>query len=344
MSDIKGMGGLKAMRHDKKNPPSEPTTSFEGKTVLVTGANAGVGFQTALKVAKLGVSKLILGVRNLNKGEAAKALMLSQSSISPGDLVVESVDCDSPSSVSSFAKRISSSVDGLDVVLLNAGIAAPSYSVSKSGWEMTLHINVLSTAQLALELLPLLRRSAEAHGRPSMLAITGSEGYLDAQEPWLTPSPDEGLLEHVNKQDNFDVGHQYHIAKILVQFFQQGLVETLARNDSENEPIALVVSPGMCRTDMGREFGWAYRAFMELTYAYVGRTAEEGSRAMVSGLSQGKEANGKFWKNNGFLEYVPQFSQWDKDTDNLSKGGSRYFRKRVGKDCSRKLGRKFWRY
>jgi hypothetical protein len=45
---------------DARHPPNDPTyLSFRGKTVLVTGANSGMGFQAALKYAQLGASKLI---------------------------------------------------------------------------------------------------------------------------------------------------------------------------------------------------------------------------------------------------------------------------------------------
>lgn len=51
----------------------EPTASFAGKTIIVTGANSGVGFEASVKFAKLGVSTLILAVRSAEKGSAAKA-------------------------------------------------------------------------------------------------------------------------------------------------------------------------------------------------------------------------------------------------------------------------------
>jgi NAD(P)-dependent dehydrogenase (short-subunit alcohol dehydrogenase family) len=54
------------------HPPADPVVSFVGKTILVTGANTGLGFQAAVKYAALGASSLILAARSLQKGEAAK--------------------------------------------------------------------------------------------------------------------------------------------------------------------------------------------------------------------------------------------------------------------------------
>ena len=53
-------------------PPKQITTTFEGKTVIVTGSNTGVGYATALKYVQLAASSVILGVRSLQKGEIAK--------------------------------------------------------------------------------------------------------------------------------------------------------------------------------------------------------------------------------------------------------------------------------
>lgn len=56
-------------------PPAPITTSFADKTVIVTGANAGVGYETALKYVELGASTVILAVRSINKGKRARELI-----------------------------------------------------------------------------------------------------------------------------------------------------------------------------------------------------------------------------------------------------------------------------
>ena len=58
--------------HDKWNPPAVVEPSFHGLTVLITGANTGVGFQAAIKLVKLGAASVIIAVRSLAKGNAAK--------------------------------------------------------------------------------------------------------------------------------------------------------------------------------------------------------------------------------------------------------------------------------
>ena len=60
--------------------PHDPTTSFEGKTVIVTGATSGLGYEAALKFAKLGASKVILTARDMSKGQTCKALIEAKKS------------------------------------------------------------------------------------------------------------------------------------------------------------------------------------------------------------------------------------------------------------------------
>lgn len=61
--------------HAKLFPPSYPTASFAGKTVLVTGGNCGLGFEAAIKLVTLGATTVILACQNPKKGEAAVAEM-----------------------------------------------------------------------------------------------------------------------------------------------------------------------------------------------------------------------------------------------------------------------------
>jgi hypothetical protein len=50
---------------------ADPQSSFAGRNVLITGANTGFGFEAAVKTARLGASQVVLGVRDLRKGERA---------------------------------------------------------------------------------------------------------------------------------------------------------------------------------------------------------------------------------------------------------------------------------
>lgn len=148
-----------------RNPPP-PTVPFSGKTILITGANVGLGFEAALKFASLDAARLILGVRSLQRGEAAKKAICERTGYDAIKVVVMEVDMGVFASVRGFAERVAGIEGCVDVAVLNAGMAPSGYAVGPEGWEMALQVNVLSTALLGILLLPVLRKSAVMRGSP----------------------------------------------------------------------------------------------------------------------------------------------------------------------------------
>ena len=116
--------------------------SFAGRTVIVTGANSGLGEVTARELARAG-AKVIVAVRNLDKGNAAAAGM-------PGDVEVRKLDLQDLSSVRTFAD----SVDEVDVLINNAGIMAVPYAQTVDGFESQIGTNHLGHFALTNLLLP----------------------------------------------------------------------------------------------------------------------------------------------------------------------------------------------
>jgi NAD(P)-dependent dehydrogenase (short-subunit alcohol dehydrogenase family) len=116
--------------------------TFAGRTVVVTGANSGLGEVTARELARVG-AKVIVAVRNLDKGNAAAAGM-------GGDVEVRKLDLQDLSSVREFANT----VDGLDVLINNAGIMAVPYAQTVDGFESQIGTNHLGHFALTNLLLP----------------------------------------------------------------------------------------------------------------------------------------------------------------------------------------------
>jgi NAD(P)-dependent dehydrogenase (short-subunit alcohol dehydrogenase family) len=113
-----------------------------GRTVVVTGANSGLGEATARALAARGAT-VVLACRNTAKGEAAAAKMT-------GDVDVRPLDLADLSSVRDFAK----SVDGIDVLINNAGVMAIPQKRTADGFEMQLGTNFLGHFALTGLLLP----------------------------------------------------------------------------------------------------------------------------------------------------------------------------------------------
>jgi NAD(P)-dependent dehydrogenase (short-subunit alcohol dehydrogenase family) len=110
--------------------PPYPTASLAGQTIIVTGANTGLGKEAARHIARLGVSKLILAVRNTAAGEAAKRDIETTTKCSADIVEVWSLDLSSYASVQSFAER-ASKLDRLDVLLENAGVASNEFILAE---------------------------------------------------------------------------------------------------------------------------------------------------------------------------------------------------------------------
>ena len=109
--------------------PPMPTGTYEDQTVIVTGANVGLGLEAARHFVNLGAAKVILGVRNLEKGELAKKDIENTTGKS-GVVEVWQLDLSSYASVEAFAAK-ASELDRLDVLLENAGLATTSFKLAE---------------------------------------------------------------------------------------------------------------------------------------------------------------------------------------------------------------------
>lgn len=133
---------------------------LHGRTALVTGSNCGVGLETSRQLLHLGVSKLILAVRDEEKGRAAAADLLADRKDTPPDTIeVWKLDLSVYDSVVSFAERVAKTLTRLDIAILNAGFCPAKRIVNTStGHDEIIQVNYLSTALLAVLLLPVAKR------------------------------------------------------------------------------------------------------------------------------------------------------------------------------------------
>lgn len=133
--------------------------SQAGKIAIVTGSNSGIGYETALELAKAG-ARVVVAARNEIKGQSAVAKIRAQA---PGaDVRFGSLDLSSLASVAEFAERISKDFDSLDLLINNAGVMTPpKREETKDGFELQFGTNHLGHFALTAHLLPMLRRAAQ---------------------------------------------------------------------------------------------------------------------------------------------------------------------------------------
>jgi len=133
--------------------------SQKGKIAIVTGANAGLGFETALGLAQKG-AKVIMACRNIVKAEKAKAAILKK--VPDGDVVVMEIDLSKLKSVSNFAKAFLKNYDALHLLINNAGVMIPPYEKTEDGFELQMGANYFGHFLLTGLLLETIMQTPES--------------------------------------------------------------------------------------------------------------------------------------------------------------------------------------
>src|ERR1700685_803146 len=147
---------------------------MSGRICIVTGANSGIGKETALGLAQMG-ARVVMVCRNVEKGKVALEEVRRESGSSHIDLLI--ADMSSQASVRALAEQIQRKYPRLDVLVNNAGGASLARTLSADGIEMTLAANHLGAALLTLLLLDLLKASAPAR----IVNVSSSEAQHPAR-------------------------------------------------------------------------------------------------------------------------------------------------------------------
>ena len=142
-----------AVRQQFWQTPALPAEALAGRTVLVTGANSGIGKAIATELAALGAT-VLMTVRDRARGEAARRDVLA---VVPGaEVAVEVCDVSHLAAVRSFAADLLSRRPRLDAVIHNAGVMPEERTESAEGHELSLATHVLGPVLLTELLLPAL--------------------------------------------------------------------------------------------------------------------------------------------------------------------------------------------
>lgn len=131
----------------------------KGRVAIVTGANTGIGWETARMLAQKG-AEVVLACRNAEKGRAAlerlRALSLT------GSVTLAALDLSDLASVETFATQFAATHHKLDLLINNAGVMMPPQSATKQGFELQFGTNHLGHFALTAHLLPLLLATPSA--------------------------------------------------------------------------------------------------------------------------------------------------------------------------------------
>ncbi len=297
------MSGFLKLLRAKWSPPAIPTTSFAGKTVLITGSNTGLGFEAARRFLALSASRVILAVRSPSKGQKAAHLLEADfPNLKEGSISVLPLDMNSYASIVAFVERINADFERIDVAVLNAGLLNRIYCKSPEGWEETLQVNTISTALLALLLLPKLRAAKSGSWGLANLVVVSSGNHTRVKRSSL-PSSSENVLRACNANTGTYNGQlQYNVSKVFVMYVFRALSALATSQNGEPQVLVTACCPGFCVSDLARPYdAWYERIFIWLFYKTFGRSQEEGSRTLVSAAGLGLEGHGGYWKDDHIL-------------------------------------------
>ncbi|XP_007903540.1 retinol dehydrogenase 13 [Callorhinchus milii] len=203
---------------------------LDGKTVIVTGANVGIGKETAKDIARRG-ARVILACRDLEKAEKAAAKIREETG--NGNVLIRKLDLASLKSVRAFAKEIQDTETQLDVLINNAGIMWCPKWKTEDGFEMQFGVNHLGHFLLTNLLLDLLKKSA-----PSRIVNVAS----------LAHKRGKINFDDINLDQKYDSVVSYSQSKLANVLFTRELAKRLVGTGVT----ANSLHPGLVMTDLGR--------------------------------------------------------------------------------------------
>ena len=203
---------------------------LDGKTVVITGCNTGIGYETALDLAGRG-ARVIMACRNVEKAEDAKKNILKE--VSDAELVVKKLDVASLESVRSFAKDINETERQVNILINNAGVMMCPASKTKDGFEMQMGTNHIGHFLLTNLLLDLIKKSA-----PSRIVIVSSTAYKRGRLNW----------DDIMQEKRYDTIGAYGASKLANVFHCTELSKKLQGTGVTCN----CLHPGVINTELGR--------------------------------------------------------------------------------------------
>ncbi|KAG5732488.1 Retinol dehydrogenase 11, partial [Termitomyces sp. T112] len=261
-------------------PPPE-SVDLIGKTVVVIGANTGIGFEVSKHSALMKPARLILACRSKSKGEIALEKLNKETGYETAELWM--LDLSEFSSVIAFADRFEKECGRLDYLVENAAVSTKTYAITKDGFEQTIQVNCLSLFLLALRLLPTMIKTASEHStRPRLVIVTSEVHFWStiANNPNGLLGGHKNIYKTLSSEEycNKNFSSRYFDSKLLDIFFHRALDERLG----PTSPVVVNgVNPGFCHSELLREASGMSAVYMWFMKKAIARTAEQGSRQLL---------------------------------------------------------------
>ncbi|GFS26557.1 retinol dehydrogenase 14 [Elysia marginata] len=232
-----------------------------GKTIIITGANSGLGKAAALELAKR-KARLILACRTFSS--AKETVKEIQGATGNGEIVAKELNLASLDSIHKFCKEILVEEEKIDVLLNNAGLFQCPYRKTEDGFEMQMGVNHLGHFALTLLLLERMKQTRESR----IVVVSSSlskRGCLN--------------FEDFHSEESYRKSKAYADSKLANLMFVKQLSEQLDGSGVD----VLALHPGMAITNLGRHVvsSVVKTILSPLVYLFGLRTASEGSQTLV---------------------------------------------------------------
>ncbi|CAN9514412.1 unnamed protein product [Ophioblennius macclurei] len=209
---------------------------LDGKTVLITGANTGIGKETSRDMAGRG-ARVVMACRDLTRAERAAEEI--RQSTGNGNVVIRHLDLSSMYSVRQFAKEFLDTEDRLDILINNAGVMMCPKWLTEDGFETQLAVNHLGHFLLTNLLLPKMKSSAPSR-IVNVSSIAHKGGRIDLEDLFFNKRPYSALESY----------RQSKLANVLFS-------SEIARRLKGSDVTSYSLHPGVIRTELGRHVeGW----------------------------------------------------------------------------------------
>lgn len=247
---------------------AEDVPRLDGRTVVVTGANSGLGFEATRVFAQQGAT-VVMACRSTDRGTDAKRRLEAEDP--DGQLDVHECDLADLDSVRAFAETVRETYDSVDALCNNAGVMAIPRSETAEGFETQFGVNHLGHFALTEQLLDLLRASDGKARVVTQSSGMHERGAIDFDD-----------LHGEERYDKWDAYGQSKLANVLFAYELQRRLDAEGIEDVESS----ACHPGYADTNLqartGRESGskLVYGA-MKLANAVFAQSAREGALPML---------------------------------------------------------------
>ncbi|MFN8414324.1 MAG: SDR family oxidoreductase [Anaerolineales bacterium] len=248
---------------------------MKDKIVLITGATSGIGFQTALTLAKMGAQVIVTG-RSQKSAQGAAVKLKAESGNERVDFLL--ADLSAQKNVHALADQFKARFERLDILINNAGLASSKYELTEDGIESDFAMNVVAPFLLTHLLMDSLKKSDS----PRVITLMGGDvpAALD--------------MDNLQSEKSFDGLNTYSQTKLAMMALMYEF------SQREKDVTINVCYPGQASTSMTRSvtpemfpraMRWIFPVYKFMTRDDGGKSAAKASRSSVY-LATSKEVEG----------------------------------------------------